>query len=132
MKKLQVLVLACGLALSTTGCANKVVKNWEASSGSRADATVEVGYIYNPEGEVPLTSDKQAHEVALQKCRFWGYQDAEPFGMVSKKCQRPFYHPFTGPMCFEMLVTRTYQCLGRGDASTPVDDAPQTPGLVKP
>ena len=131
MQKLAALPLIFVLIFSV-GCAKKVLLSWEATSGSRADATVDVGYIYNPEAEIPETSAEQAHDVALEKCRFWGYQEAEPFGMVNKKCQRTYYHPFTGPMCLEMLVTRTYQCLGRGDSATPIEVKPQTPKRVRP
>lgn len=110
MKKITTVILAavfiCGI-----GCAKKVPKYWEAAGGSRADATVIVGYTYTPQFEIPVPDDTQAHAEAVKRCRAWGYQEAEAFGLVTKRCQ--------DPQCVEMLVTQQYQCLGRGDMSTP-------------
>lgn len=115
MRKLATLILAVALALSVTGCAKPVAKMWQAAGGSRADATVTVGYTYNPNMEVPQVNADQAHNEAVARCRAWGYQDAEPFGLVSRHCSNMVYG-FGGPTCLEMLVTQQYQCLGRGNA----------------
>lgn len=118
-------MLLASTLLFSTGCAKKVLKNWESSGGSRADATVEVGYIYNPASEIPESNEAQGRKVAEEKCRFWGYQEAEPFGMFKKKCQQLFYNPWMGGVqCVEMLVTQEYQCLGRGDSTTPLEKTP--------
>lgn len=106
-------VLFAALFLCGMGCAKKVTKHWEAAGGSRADATVIVGYTYNPQLEIPMPDGFQAHEEAVKRCQAWGYQEAEAFGLVTKRCQ--------DPQCVEMLVTQQYQCLGRGDMSTPLD-----------
>lgn len=112
MKKLVVLFLASGLFLFATGCAPKqVVKTWSASGGSKADAVVEVGFTYNPQLEKPDVSETQARNEALQRCKAWGYEDAEPFGMYKEQCQQWFGNPFSGPQCTLMLVTRQFQCL---------------------
>lgn len=115
MKKLVTLTLAAALMLAS-GCAKPVDKMWQASGGSRADATVEVAFIYNPELEIPRAKDEQALREAVKRCQAWGYADAEPFGMVIQKCQdfRPV--PFGGMVCVSMMTSRKFQCLGRGDS----------------
>lgn len=118
MKKLLTLTLAAAFMLAT-GCGPKnVAKTWEAAGGSRADATVEVGFTYNPQFEIPQHNENQALQEALKRCRAWGYADVEPFGMYKKTCQQSQLAPFGGVICTEMYVSRQYQCLGRGDSST--------------
>lgn len=119
-KKLMTLVLAAAFAIGT-GCAPKsVVKNWEAAGGSRADATVEVGFTYYPQSEKPEMSEAQAQAEALRRCQAWGYTDAEPFGLVKEQCQRQDFVPFVGLVCGQMLVTRQYQCLGQGNVDNSI------------
>lgn len=115
-KKMMTLLLAAAFVIGT-GCAKQVTKNWEAAGGSRADATVEVGFTYYPEREKPAMSDAQAYQEALRRCQAWGYTDAEPFGLIKENCQQMDFVPFAGLVCGKMLVTRQYQCLGRGDSS---------------
>lgn len=116
MRRLATLILAAGLLLPAAGCAPKQVPvKWQASGGSRADATVEVGFLYNPQTQVPQQSDAQAMEEAVKRCRAWGYADAEPFGLMQTKCQQASPMPFGGVVCTSMMVTRRYQCVGRGD-----------------
>lgn len=131
MKKIITLLLAATF-LFGTGCAKKVFKNWASSGGSRADATVEVAFVYNPGAEIPEYSEAQGRQVAVEKCRFWGYPEAEPFGMVKKKCQQMIYNPWVGPQCVEMLVTQEFQCLGRGDMATPLEETPAGAKKIKP
>lgn len=109
MRKL-VFVLAVGLVLA--GCAKPVPKNWAATGGSRADATVELSYEYYVETEQPVLKDEEAMGLAVKRCRSWGYADAEAFGGVK-------YQDFTeqsmltGRMT-RRHVTKTYQCIGQG------------------
>lgn len=115
MRKFMNLLLAFTF-LCTLSCAPKhVTKIWEASGGSRSDATVEVGFVYNPQLEIADTNEQQAHEEALRRCQAWGYEEAESFGMVKRTCQQMVMVPFSGLQCQSMLVTRQFQCLGRGD-----------------
>ena len=123
MNKLATLLLAA-LFLCGLGCAKKVTKYWEAAGGSRADATVIVGYTYNPQLEIPVPDGSQAHAEAVKRCQAWGYQEAEAFGLVTKRCQ--------DPQCVEMLVTQQYQCLGRGDMSTPLEGEPAKGKKIRP
>ena len=120
MKRLATLLLAATF-LCSAGCAKKVAKTWEAAGGSRADATVEVGYTYNPQNEQPQTNEEQALQEARKRCQAWGYQEAEPFGLIKSNCQQMVFQPFAGMVCVSMLVTKQFQCLGRGDMTTPLE-----------
>lgn len=117
MKKLVTLTLAAAFLLSA-GCAMKpVMKQWQAAGGSRADATVEVGFEYYPQRERPEASDQQAYQEAVRRCRAWGYADAEPFGLVKDNCVNMVFQPFVGLVCEKKMVTRQFQCLGQGNAT---------------
>lgn len=131
MKKIMTLFLAA-MFLCGIGCAKKVIKNWEAAGGSRADATVEVGYTYNPQIEKPETNDQQALSEARKRCQAWGYQEAEPFGLIKSNCQQMVLQPFAGMVCQSMLVTKQFQCLGRGDAATPLEQDSKNAKIIKP
>lgn len=127
MKKLVTLALAAALL---AGCAAKpTMKTWQASGGSRADATVEVGFMYYPQRERPEASDQQALDEAIKRCRAWGYANAEPFGLVNDKCEQMDFVPFAGMVCSKRMVTRRFQCLGRGDSA--ITD-PNFVGPIKP
>lgn len=130
MNKLATLTLAAAL-LMATGCAKPVMKQWQAAGGSRADATVTVGYSYNPNSERPEANSQQALSEARKRCQAWGYQEAEPFGMVSRHCSDMVYTVF-GPQCMQMTVTQQFQCLGRGDAYVPSGNDPAFVGPIKP
>lgn len=120
MKRFTLALLAAAL-LCSAGCAKKVTKMWEAAGGSRADATVEVGYTYNPQNELPEANELQALQEARKRCQAWGYQEAEPFGLIKSNCQQMVFQPFAGMACTSMLVTKQFQCLGRGDMATPLE-----------
>lgn len=115
MYKLATLFLAAALVLAS-GCAKPVHVTWQAAGGSRADATIEVAYTYNPELEIPQQSEAQAQAEALKRCQAWGYADAEPFGLEKSQCVHMTYNPFAGPICTKYMVSRQFQCLGRGDS----------------
>lgn len=120
MKRLAMAFLAAAL-LCGAGCAKKVTKMWEAAGGSGADATVEVGYTYNPQNELPEANEEQALQEARKRCQAWGYQEAEPFGLIKSNCQQMVFQPFAGMVCTSVLVTKHFQCLGRGDMATPLE-----------
>ena len=100
------------------GCARKVNKDWVATGGSRADATIELSYEYYPNTEMPILNEQQGLDLAIARCRSWGYRSAEAFGGAKSVCNA-WMGGFDGPTCLQMLVTKQYQCLGRGsEAST--------------
>lgn len=115
MHKLIVLAMAAAMAMGSMGCMKAVPKMWQASGGSKADATVEVGFTYYPQHEKPEPNEAQARNEAIKRCQAWGYADAEPFGMYKEQCQKWDFIPFAGMQCSIMLVTRQFQCLGQNN-----------------
>jgi len=113
------IVLLSVLALS--GCS--VNKPFYATGGSRADGTVDMAYD-TAYLEAPVVSHSQAKNIAVQKCRVWGYKDAEPFGGQVENCyQRNGYGN-----CLRGQVIVKYQCLGNLEAVRPTaPSSPQTP-----
>lgn len=75
MKKGVFMFFMIFLAGATCGCASKVAKNWESAGGSRADAVVVIGYMYNPVFEIPVLSEDQARKTAEERCSFWGVSE---------------------------------------------------------
>lgn len=110
-KLICLLVLAMAVALGA-GCAKPVHKDWMAIGGSRSDATVKMGYVWNPQNEKPETSQQQAIDLAAQKCRTWGYDGAEPFGSTLTKCTNMSFQPFAGVVCYQMQAEAEFQCIG--------------------
>ena len=113
--KTKLLLLLCVALVTLGGCAKPVPKDWTPTSGSRADATVKMSYWYDPTSEIPQTNEQQALELAKKRCASWGYSDVEAFGGVMESCTQ-WVAGFGGPMCIKMVVTKEYQCIGRGDA----------------
>ena len=99
------------------GCATTVPKTWNAVGGSRADATVELSYEYYPATENPVLNDLQADSIALKRCESWGYHSAVPFGGIKVETypERTLLVPTT-----RKVVTKVYQCLGKGDEEVEV------------
>jgi hypothetical protein len=93
--------------LALAGCAAN--KNWSATGGSRADATVRLSYEYGA-FEVPKVNEMEAQNLAAARCKTWGYTGAEAFGGQTQQCSMP------GGMggCSRFQVTKEYQCTGNG------------------
>lgn len=92
-------------ALAATGCA--VQKELVPTGGSRSDGTVELSYEFGM-FETPTVDATQGALTASQRCRAWGYSDAEAFGGSKSQCQA-----FNGyGNCLRTLVTVQYQCIG--------------------
>jgi hypothetical protein len=98
--------VAAILAISFTmqGCA--VQKQMVATGGSRADGTVKMAYEFGM-FEMPKIDMQQGQDAATQRCKSWGYTNAEAFGGQTKTCSS-----FGGGACNSWLVTVEYQCTG--------------------
>ncbi|OHT26137.1 hypothetical protein A3Q29_00245 [Providencia stuartii] len=97
------------LCLSLSGCTVK--KEMFPVGGSKADGTVTMAYSFG-EFEKPIVDAQKAKEVAAQKCKVWGYADADPFGGQTTNCtQRGGFGS-----CSQTEVRVQYQCIG-GKAS---------------
>ena len=103
------LLLASIAVVVLSGCAT--TKNWSATGGSRADATVRLSYTYGL-FENPQVSDQQGQSLAASRCGSWGYTGAEAFGGIEKKCLMS-----NGSGCTEFQVTKEFQCTGTGAAA---------------
>lgn len=115
MRRLATLILAAGLLATAAGCAPKQVPvKWTPTGGSRADATVEIGCIYDPRFEYAMTTqDLQA--MAAERCRAWGYTDAQAFGDPLERCVARYAAPFGQVVCTEMHAKQSFQCIGQGN-----------------
>ena len=104
---MKIMLAALSAAVVLAGCAT--AKNWSATGGSRADATVKLSYEYGA-FEKPQTNEMEALNLAISRCKTWGYTGAEAFGGVTQQCNAP------GGMggCNRWLVTKEYQCTGTG------------------
>jgi hypothetical protein len=101
------LIATAAAALFLSGCA--VNKDWAATGGSRSDGVVRLSYEV-AEMEKPELNEQQAIRLASQRCKTWGYSDAEAFGGVTRQCNRG--GGFGG--CSQYMVTKEYQCTGTG------------------
>jgi len=119
MRKVFAVVVSIALLAIVTGCASQ--KAWTAMGGSRADATVTLGYDYGM-FEAPQLSTS-GDEIARQRCAVWGYSGAEAFGAQMERCVQ-----FGSSGCMQMQVTKTYQCTGTGTpgASAFIDVTPRS------
>lgn len=94
------------------GCTKPVHKDWIPVGGSKSDATVKLAYTYDPNYENPIVQEEQAVDLAIRKCRTWGYESAEAFGGYMEHCTR------MGPVllgeigCVQMAVVKSFQCIG--------------------
>ena len=93
------------IVIAVAGCAS--IKIPQATGGSRADGIVELSYEYGVY-EKPQVQWDQALITARQRCWAWDYQDAEPFGGTTSRCQA--YNGYGN--CVRFFVTAKYQCFG--------------------
>lgn len=105
---MKLLCVVAAAALTLSGCTT--VKSWSATGGSRADATVRLSYEYGA-FEKPETNEVEALNLAISRCKTWGYTGAEAFGGVTQQCNMP------GGMggCSRFQVTKEFQCTGLGN-----------------
>jgi hypothetical protein len=97
-------VLAVFVLAVLVGCAT--TKTLQATGGSRSDGVVRLSFEYGA-FENPKVDEAQAHEVARERCKVWGYSDADPFGGVTRICNQTGMYG-----CTAWLVTKEYQCTG--------------------
>ncbi len=107
MKK-KLVFLALPFALFA--CA-EVAKTPVPTSGSRSDASVVLSYETNPYEIVTDVDWDAAQKAANARCEVWGYSEADPFAGTVTTCQGGF--DMYGN-CTSSLVSKTYQCMGRG------------------
>jgi len=103
---MRTIFFAASLAVLIVGCAKD--KALVPTGGSRSDGTVDLSYDYTIV-ERPKLDLQQGLVAARERCKAWGYSDAQPFGGQTQTCNMP-----SGSGCEGWHVTMTYQCIGRG------------------
>lgn len=97
---MRLVLLFCALL---GGCASTAP---QAISGDRAAGTVTIQMI-RPNALASMVRDAdwtEAHELAAERCRAWGYRGAEPFAQDCEEIA------ITG-RCLDYRATREYQCV---------------------
>lgn len=79
-------------------------EHWSNSGGDRDAGVVKVSYEHADEVE-PTLSVAQADQMAENRCRTWGYRDAELIPGLLRSCTNA-----DGNRCELWKVTREYQC----------------------
>ena len=92
--------------LVAAGCSTN--KTLTPTGGSRLDGTVEMSYEIGSLQKAEINME-QGLTSARERCRAWGYSDAQPFGGERRTCQASNSYG-----CIQYLVTVTYQCLPGG------------------
>lgn len=101
-------LIALGALVLVAGCAT--VSQMTPTGGSRADGVVELSFEYGMFDKVQLDREGAIAQ-ARARCQTWGYQDAEPFGGVTRQCQMASQYG-----CSRWFATVKFQCTG---AATP-------------
>ena len=122
MKNIKVLSIIGILFMS--GCA--VHKEYAATGGSRSDGTIELSYQVE-QFEKPRVNEEQGKQLALSKCKKWGYNDAEAFGGKETDCQaRNGYGN-----CISAKIITQYQCVGNLEHPEPQASSQRNQGTQK-
>lgn len=86
-----------------TGCAVQITP--VATGGSKADGIVNLSYEYGLL-QKPIVDWESADKTAKQRCKAWGYKNAESFGGSQNSCQAR--NEYGG--CVRTQVSTAYQC----------------------
>jgi hypothetical protein len=97
------IIISISLVFAITGCA--VNKEWGTSGGSKADGIVKLSYAFGA-FESPQLDDKKGMEKAIKTCKVWGYNSAEAFEFVNRRCQSTDFYG----NCNGTIVTQEFQC----------------------
>ncbi|WP_330206152.1 YecR family lipoprotein [Pseudomonas sp. AM14(2022)] len=89
-------------AFALTGCATP--KQWEATGGSKNDGVVQVSYELG-QFESGQTNAAQGLTVAMERCKTWGYKNAEVTGSEKNICRT--MGQFN---CLQTTITQDYLC----------------------
>ncbi|WP_025128235.1 YecR family lipoprotein [Pseudomonas sp. PH1b] len=99
--KLSITALALAVAV-LSGCATP--KQWEATGGSKTDGVVQVSYEQG-QFENGQSTAAQGLATATERCKVWGYKNAEQSGSEKSICKT--MGQFN---CLQTTVTQDYLC----------------------
>jgi hypothetical protein len=102
IKKSNFIIMAL-VFIALNGCATNVVPR--PIGGSKADGTVTLGFQYGM-FEKPIVDWVTAGSSAVERCKAWGYKNADAFGGTQNLCVA---HDGYGN-CVRTQVNITYQC----------------------
>jgi hypothetical protein len=95
--------IALLLILALYGCATTMTP--QPIGGSRADGTVTLAFQYGI-FEKPMVDWVTANGNAVERCKAWGYRNAQAFGGSQNLCLA--YNGYGN--CMRTQVNVTYQC----------------------
>jgi hypothetical protein len=82
-------------------------KEYKTSGGSKADAIIEMSFSYGWL-EDPEVDIEHAQYEAAQRCKSWGFDEADAFDLPTETCIRMSKKG----NCKEFRVTKKFQCIG--------------------
>ena len=103
-------VLLAAAMLAAACSASPVRMDWYPHGGSKAEGVIRLGIIWNPQHDEPLTDPLQAEELAMQKCRAWGYERAESLGPITTTCTRRSTDILS--TCTRKVAEIAFRCVG--------------------
>ncbi|WP_185976982.1 YecR family lipoprotein [Shewanella sp. YLB-07] len=84
------------------------MKTMEATGGSLADGVIELSYTRTP-SETSIFDEQDALKTATKRCKAWGFKKADAFSGEQTSCRDQL-----GSRCDVYMVTKKYQCVGKG------------------
>jgi hypothetical protein len=98
------------IALLLLAACSSVPKEWQAMDGSKADGKVILSYLFRPILDTPPVNDQGALNIAMTKCKAWGYSSASAFGAETKSCHSTSTDKDGNVGCVRLLIQKVYQC----------------------
>ncbi|MGI2172156.1 YecR family lipoprotein [Shewanella sp. MF05960] len=101
--KIFLLSVLCSAVLM--GCSS-MPKQWTALDGSMSDGTITLTYVYRPFLDTKPILNNDELNLAISKCKIWGYSDASAFGEETASC----HTSGIDGACTSWRVKKVYQC----------------------
>ncbi|MBO4300580.1 MAG: hypothetical protein J5861_03155 [Desulfovibrio sp.] len=111
MKLKKFALLICSLLLFGCTTARHVQMDWMFVDGGRSTGELTMAIMWNPQHDKPDIDVWQAQTQAANKCRSWGFQEAEQNGDIVTRCTRKS-SGFLGT-CIRKEALIRYHCTNR-------------------
>ena len=97
-------------ALLLWGCtaARPVNMDWMPVDGGRSTGGLKLAVMWNPQHDRPNIDPWRAQAQAAEKCRAWGWQDAEQVGEMETMCTRKSSGMFG--LCIRKEAVLEFRC----------------------
>lgn len=107
-------IIATFLAGTLAACSSTAHKVPQATTGSKADGTIRLGYDQGARENV-IADWLTAERNALKRCQAWGYSRAEEFAGHTRQCteigQGLLVNGAYPGVCARYIVYKDYQCV---------------------